>query len=67
MRYGVKSIKSVYFRYKICIFRVYSFKNQCVIFTMDKANGKTKKTRQPSPFSFAKNTGNNERQMPGLI
>lgn len=49
-------------KYKIGIFRVYSFKNQCVIFTMDKANGE-KTPRQPSPFSFAKNTGNDQHQI----
>ena len=27
---------------------------RCVIFTMDKANGKTKTPEPPSPFSFAK-------------
>ena len=57
-------IKSVYFRYKIGIFRVYSFINQCVIFTMDKANGENKNTPQAKVhFLLQKNIGNDECQI----
>ena len=51
-------------KYKIGIFRVYSFKNQCVIFTMDKANGENKKhPASQVHFLLQKNTGNDERQI----
>ena len=50
----IKSTKIVPFQYERSTFTVFFFENKCVIFTMDKANGKTKKTESPSPFSFAK-------------
>ena len=62
--YPIKSTKIVPFQYERSTFTVFFFENKCVIFTMDKANGKTKK--HPSRrvhFLLQKNTGNDERQI----
>ena len=52
--FATNSTKIVPFQYERSTFTVFFFKNKCVIFTMDKANGKTKTPEPPSPFSFAK-------------
>ena len=61
---ATNSTKIVPFQYERSTFTVFFFENKYVIFTMDKANGKTKNIRAAeSIFFLQKNTGNDERQI----
>ncbi len=53
----LNSTKIVPFQYERSTFTVFFFENKCVIFTMDKANGKTKKPSRRVHFLLQKNTG----------
>ena len=46
---------------RFATFLTFSFEIKHVIFTMDKANGITKRSLPPSPFSFAKENRDNMR------